>query len=75
MIAPALIECDRRAPALETLDALASALGCIVDRERWMAMAGPSRKTSQTRSSRRPNDGRRFAPCSTEVGRDSLIRR
>ncbi len=40
MIAPALIECDRRAPALETLDALASALGCIVDRERWMAMAG-----------------------------------
>ncbi len=34
------IECDRRAPALETLDALASALGCVSDRERWMAMAG-----------------------------------
>lgn len=34
------IEVDRRAPALETLDALASALGCAADRERWMAMAG-----------------------------------
>lgn len=34
------IEADRRAPALETLDAIASVLGCSSERERWMAMAG-----------------------------------
>jgi transcriptional regulator with XRE-family HTH domain len=34
------IEIDRRAPALDTLDALLSALGCVDQRERWMALAG-----------------------------------
>lgn len=34
------IETDRRAPALDTLDAIMAAVGRTSERERWMALCG-----------------------------------